>query len=706
MTLEELHLEKLPAVPQVLVELLRLCHLPDVDFDDLSRVIEQEPVLFAQILQIANSPFYRQWSEVKHIRRLLVVLGLDTVKQIAVTSAIHQVFSSVSAKESAFVSAIWVRSLLCAHMAQDLARLTGYPSEDEVYLAGLLHRIGQLLLLQNFPEKYQDILFMDDSDAVIEQVERELFTVSYSDLGAILIRLWPLHPFVADAIQYQNLPPSALADGSSLVKLINLANRLTRSVVRAPAEVNDELYGLNAALLDEVITNARAAVIKLARGFGIDAGPLLSHAQPNRLGEEMAARQQAQQQLTAYVQQAALVGSTSFAQTGAANQDEALQRIRRDLAIVFGLHDIGFLLVDNGGQRLMGNADEGSPSSFSEIAIELGKSPSFAVQALSKQQPQCTLDWTDKDPVSIIDQQLRNLFVAEGMLFLPLIVAGRSLGVVAAGISAQTWQMLASQRLLLSLFSQQLSRFLDDVYQACLEQSRKLDDQREMQRLEISKIVHEVNNPLAIINNYLHVLSLKLGQDHPVNNEIAIIKEEIVRVGDILVRMRDSDLPEPPEEGHVSLNRTIHELFKLFENSLFKSQQIKTTLELDEAIPMLTTGGGAIKQVVMNLVKNAVEAMPEGGTLQVLTRDKIHKNGALFVELQVCDDGPGMPEQVLSKLFEPVASTKPNHSGLGLTIVKNLLDRLSAEIFCSSSASSGTRFQILLPRIVERIDTD
>ncbi|OHB25411.1 MAG: hypothetical protein A2X84_14170 [Desulfuromonadaceae bacterium GWC2_58_13] len=708
MTLEELHIEKLPAVPQVLVELLRLCHRTDVEFDDFSRLIEQEPSLSAKILQVANSSYYRQWSEVNHLRRLLVVLGLDSVKQIAVTCAIHQFFSSFSAKEDTFVTSIWVRSLLCAHVARDLARLTASYSEDDAYLAGLLHRIGQLVLLQNFPDKYQDILFMDDPDSVIEQVERALFDASYCEVGAMLIRNWPLHPFVADSVRYQNLPSSSLADASALVKLLNLANRLTRSIVRGPGDgidVDDELFGLNAALLTEVFTNARAVVVDSANAFGIDAEPYLSHVKPNRPAEDMAARQQVRQQLADYVQQAALVGSAQAGRPGLVGQKEAFQRIRRDLAIVFGLHDVGFLLIDDGGRRLTGAADEAGRPTFAELSVALGESTSLVAQSLREQHPRCTLDSTDKAPVSILDQQLRNLFAADGMLFLPLVVEGRPVGVVAAGVSRQGWQRLAPQSCLLSLFAQQMACCLDDVLQVSGAQRRQRDEQREWQRLEVRKIVHEANNPLAVINNYLHVLALKLGSDNPAAREITIIKEEIARVGDILARMRDIDLPEQSKEGALHLNGIIRDLFRLFEGSLFQSHRIKADLDLDDDIPTLATGAGAMKQVMMNLVKNAVEAMPDGGTLRVSTRDKIHKNGALYVELQIRDDGPGLPEQVMSSLFKPVASTKKDHSGLGLTIVKNLLDRLSAEIACSSSATSGTRFQIFLPRTVERTDT-
>ncbi|MEJ2201346.1 MAG: ATP-binding protein [Desulfuromonadaceae bacterium] len=174
-------------------------------------------------------------------------------------------------------------------------------------------------------------------------------------------------------------------------------------------------------------------------------------------------------------------------------------------------------------------------------------------------------------------------------------------------------------------------------------------------------------------------------------------------MADLLARMRDVAPPAEEEGAILDLNRVIEDLFRLFDKSLFQVRKITAELDLDKGIPKLSLPAGAVKQILMNLVKNAAEAMSEGGTLRVSTRDRIYKNGSQYVELQVCDNGPGLPDQILSSLFKPVASTKQDHAGLGLAIVKNLLDRLSAEVTCSS-ATTGTRFQMLLPRTVEKSD--
>jgi nitrogen-specific signal transduction histidine kinase len=374
--------------------------------------------------------------------------------------------------------------------------------------------------------------------------------------------------------------------------------------------------------------------------------------------------------------------------------------MRQDLALVFALSDVEFLLCDDTGQRLTGVADDARRPGCAELAIPLRESACLPAQALRQGAPLCSLEALEQAPTAIIDEQLRHLLAAEGLLCLPLIADHRPVGVAMAGVSRQHWQSLANQRDLLKLFARQLARFLDHASQALRAQRQQLDEQRDGQRLEIRKLLHEINNPLAIVTNYLHILALKLGEENPAAGEIAILKEEIVRIGDLLARLGNLDGQPPTEGGPLQLNRIVSDLFKLFDQSLFLSRGIRAELELDEEIPPLALSSGALRQVIVNLVKNAAEAMPEGGVLRLTTRDRVHKNGALFVELQIRDSGPGLPEEVLAVLFTPVASTKPGHSGLGLTIVKNLLDRLSAEISCSSTPTAGTRFQILLPRVV------
>jgi signal transduction histidine kinase len=104
-----------------------------------------------------------------------------------------------------------------------------------------------------------------------------------------------------------------------------------------------------------------------------------------------------------------------------------------------------------------------------------------------------------------------------------------------------------------------------------------------------------------------------------------------------------------------------------------------------------------LKQILLNLLKNAVEALPDGGRIEVANRGHVNRDRRLYLELCVSDNGAGLAPEVLANLFSPVRSSKEGaHHGLGLSIVHDLVTRLHGVIGCRSS-KSGTSFEILLP---------
>lgn len=692
MILEDLRIERIPSVPEVLVTLLKLCHNPQVEFEELAQVIEREPALSAKILHLAGTACYRQWAEVTQIRRLLVVLGLDTVRRLALTSAVHQYFNQLSPGHESFTAALWFRCLLCAQLARDLARLTGYPAEEEAYLAGLLHRLGQLVLLANFPEPYQDILFMDETEARIEQVERERFATTAAEVGAGLLRQWPTPPLLADAVRYQNFPQSDLGESPPLVKLLNLATRLSRGTSTGalpPPDLDDQLFGLNATLLAEVFHRARAEVLETARGFAIDLG-----AGPRRDPSP------AREELADYARNLALLGGTGGMRPACLDSRAALERIRQDLALVFALDEVEFFLCDASGERLLGQPSPSRPA-CAGFSLDWRRSASLLGRALREGRPLSSFDSSDGETEALVDEQLRRLLKTPGLLVLPLIAEQVPLGAVVAGIPSPRRLPLAEWCTGLGLFAGQLALLLLQARETEAARDTEETAGRQWRSLEVRMLLHEVNNPLAVITNYLHVLGLKLGEGGPVK-ELAVLREELARVGDLLARFKDLEHPPAPGEQRLELNRTIADLCAIFADGLFQGKKIRAEFDRDESIPTLALSPGALRQVVMNLVKNAAEALPEGGRIHLATRDRIHKNSALFVELRIGDNGPGLPERVLNGLFTPVTSAKPGHAGLGLSIVKQLLDQLGAEISCASSPEAGTSFQILLPRTLPR----
>ncbi|MBW1766845.1 MAG: GHKL domain-containing protein [Deltaproteobacteria bacterium] len=213
---------------------------------------------------------------------------------------------------------------------------------------------------------------------------------------------------------------------------------------------------------------------------------------------------------------------------------------------------------------------------------------------------------------------------------------------------------------------------------------------------------------MSIIKNYLAVLRKKLVEDKTVHEEIRIINEEIDRVAHIIGGLSNFSEPEIHTTDPVELNALLSDLIKIFQESFLQRSNIKAHLKLDPLLPSVKTDKNRLKQIFINLIQNAVEAMPGGGNIWITTRYTSNKIDSQlkqdrrrdpgYVEITIRDDGPGIPDTLKSRLFEPFTTSKGGrHDGLGLSIVYNTVKELKGTITCESDNENGTCFRIVFP---------
>lgn len=231
--------------------------------------------------------------------------------------------------------------------------------------------------------------------------------------------------------------------------------------------------------------------------------------------------------------------------------------------------------------------------------------------------------------------------------------------------------------------------------------------QRERMRSELTaqfrtmgkRVVHEAGNPLSIVKNYLRVLADKAGDGGPFREELAILNEELDRIARIVQRIGEPLAAELDGAAQLDLNGLVREVITLCHDTLFVGRGIEVSQQLDPQVPMLQGDPGALKQVVLNLLTNAAEAMPNGGRLTVVSADNVNLDGELFILLQVTDSGQGISGEVLQRLFQAGTSTKGGgHEGIGLAVSDSIMRRMGGRILCRSTLGRGTIFVVLLPR--------
>ncbi len=209
-----------------------------------------------------------------------------------------------------------------------------------------------------------------------------------------------------------------------------------------------------------------------------------------------------------------------------------------------------------------------------------------------------------------------------------------------------------------------------------------------------SSISHEVTNSLDGIKNYLYLINSEMPTDHPHKEYMEIIEGEIIRAGKIIRQLSDLNKPGKYAKSDLNLNELIESIIPLLDY-LVKGKNYEFKLKLAPDIPLIKGVPEQLKSVLINLMKNAIQAMPKGGTITVKTGKSEEHPGK--IQIIVADNGPGIAKKDLEKLFQPFFTTKENGTGLGLTICRQIIKSHGGYITVESTLRKGTEFTITLP---------
>lgn len=212
-----------------------------------------------------------------------------------------------------------------------------------------------------------------------------------------------------------------------------------------------------------------------------------------------------------------------------------------------------------------------------------------------------------------------------------------------------------------------------------------------------ASVAHELNNPLQAIQNALYLVSLEDSLSQQAREDLRVALNEADRMAGLIGRLRDTYRPRMGQNyEQVSLNEVIEDVYRLIETHM-RHNQITFQTALDLELTPVTAMSDQIKQVILNLCLNAIEAMPQGGDLRLSTCRKRDENGQLGVQLTVSDSGMGIDAELLSTIFEPFFTTKQSGTGLGLAITYEIVQRHQGKIEVESEMGKGTTFKVWLP---------
>jgi len=250
-----------------------------------------------------------------------------------------------------------------------------------------------------------------------------------------------------------------------------------------------------------------------------------------------------------------------------------------------------------------------------------------------------------------------------------------------------------------------ISLHLEDIQK---KEVHKLHAERmETAILAAKKIVHEVNNPLGIISNYLKLLEMKIPDGTDIRQDLQILDEEISRISTLIGQLSNFTTTATSQKELININDLISNMLRILTPSLFTPSDIKVHFISDPDLAEIVTDKDKLKQIIINIFKNSTEAMENGGSVFIATMNKVEKEIVSGVVITLSDDGPGIPSEIQQKLFSPFMTTKKDgHSGLGLSIVNRAGYERGGTIECRSSGEKGTQFTIFLPLELSNIDNE
>lgn len=244
---------------------------------------------------------------------------------------------------------------------------------------------------------------------------------------------------------------------------------------------------------------------------------------------------------------------------------------------------------------------------------------------------------------------------------------------------------------------------LTDITEAESSLAERIENERTHSVLHLAAgVAHELGNPLNSLNIHLKLIERKLkdalkgsskkSATEPIADSLKICQGEVKRLDSIITNFLEAVRPVDPELNELVLIEQIEEVLRVQEVEL-ADRKIEVKIEIDGSIPKILGDRGQIKQVFFNLIKNAMEAMPSGGTLKILARADEEQ-----VTLQFIDNGIGISQENIAKIFDAYYTSKEDGHGLGMMIVQRILRQHGGQIAIESQVDVGTVISLQFPQ--------
>lgn len=382
------------------------------------------------------------------------------------------------------------------------------------------------------------------------------------------------------------------------------------------------------------------------------------------------------------------------------NLGDALQAITREACVLMKAKMSSLVLLDETGEWLDLRASHGAGEDYLRKP-RLSAEESLLGVVVRRKKPLQVENVQTSNRYQNVEVARREGIVA--LLSVPLLYGGRAIGTLNVYTGAP-YSFSNEEIRILSALAELSAIAIEKarLYERVVDVEEQLRQNEKLSALGLlaAEVAHEIRNPLTVMKMLYHSLDLAFPPGDPRTKDARIIDEKIEHLNKIVERILHFARTTEPELAQVNLNGLIDELSLLVRHKL-KHQNIELVRKLGEGLPPVMGEARQLEQAFLNLVLNAAEAMPGGGTLTITTRPASLKRAGgkpTHVAVEFQDTGPGMAEEQRRRAFTSLlTSTKAKGAGLGLAIVGRIIETHRGVVKIRTRPGKGTTLSVFLP---------
>jgi putative nucleotidyltransferase with HDIG domain len=222
--------EDLPTLPRTVLRITEMVNDPRASARDLSRIITDDQVLTARLLKLVNSSFYGFPQRVSTVTGAIVLIGFDAIRNLLLTTSVFDLFPSRTSRDRRHQESLWDHSLGCAIGAKAIGAALRHEKLEELFVAGLLHDIGKIVVMTMLPEHFSRITArVAEGRLLISDAEAEVLGCTHADIGRLLAQRWNLPTKLISPIEHHH-DPAAAGAWAVEASIVHLADILARAL--------------------------------------------------------------------------------------------------------------------------------------------------------------------------------------------------------------------------------------------------------------------------------------------------------------------------------------------------------------------------------------------------------------------------------------------------------------------------------------------